>query len=142
MASAATMYGLGLYFSDFEPREDGLERLYSIVPEKRAKKIERRWRKNAPNLSLKKYLEVSLRVTPLEQIMAELINESAFNGRKVVCGVAGALYVPVRLPRTIYDKQLTPLEDDVREAIAGYTKICFKHVYKKDVCYQMFVSPE
>ena len=63
------IYGLGLYFSDFEVREDALERLYATVPEKRAKKIERKWLKEAPNIPLEKYLEVSLRVTPLEKVI-------------------------------------------------------------------------
>ena len=138
--SSNMIYGLGLYFSDFEIREDALERLYATVPEKRAKKIERKWLKEAPNIPLEKYLEVSLRVTPLEKVMADLINESVFHGQKVVRGVAGALYVPVSLPSTVQEKYRMPLEGEVKEAIAGYTKICFKGVFKRDVCYQMFLA--
>ena len=138
--STNMIYGLGLYFSDFEIREDALERLYAAVPDKKAKKIERAWLKNSPNIPLEKYLEVSLRVTPLEKVMADLINESVFHGQNVVRGVAGALYVPVSLPRTVQEKYRMPLESEVKEAIAGYAKICFKGVFKRDVCYQMFLS--
>lgn len=140
MAMQNMIYGLGLYFSDFELREDALERLYKTVPEYRAKKIERRWRKEAPSIPLERYLEVSLRVTPLESVLASLINEAVFGGQKMVRGVAGALYVPAALPRTVQEKYRMPLESEVKEAIAGYTKICFKGVYKKDVCYQMFLE--
>lgn len=136
--SSNLTFGFGIYLPDFEIREDALERLYDAVPEKKQKKIVRKWKKKAPSLSLEQYLTVSLRVNGIESVLADMINEDIFGKHKIVAGSNGALYAPLHFPRCQADIWHMPMEEEIRSAITEYARICYKGVYKKDVIYGVF----
>ncbi len=131
-------YGFGLVLSEFEFRNDAASRLFDIFSEKRQKRFIRDWRKNSPEMEWDRYLTVRLLTDGPEKMLAGIINENEFEGRKFVVGEKDALYVSLDLPKNEKYTELIPTEKRARDIIQKYAGLCYKGVKKKDIDYYFF----
>ena len=131
-------YGFGAVLSDFEFRNKAASRLFDVFSEKRAKNFVRDWRKNNPELEWDRYLTIVLLSEGPERMLADIINENEFEGRKVVVGEKDALYVSLDLPKNEKAHSLIPTEKAARDILYKYIMICYKGVKKRDIDYYFF----
>jgi len=135
-------YGYGTTVGELEFRTDASRRLFDKLSDKRAKKFVREWKKNYSDMEWDDCLTVMLLSDGPEKLLAEIINEDVFDGRKVVIGEKGALYVDLALPRKDGDRDAIPTEKEARDAIADYLGVCYKGVRKRDIDYYFFEEDE
>lgn len=135
-------YGFGVVLSEFEFRNDAAGRLFDVFSEKRQKRFIRDWRKNAPELEWDRFLTVQLLTSGPEKMLADIINENEFDGRKMVIGEKDVLYVTLDLPGSEKYISLIPTEKRARDIIYKYAGLCYKGVKKKDIDYYFFEEDE
>jgi len=131
-------YGFGVVLSDYEFRNNAAGRLFDVFSEKREKKFIRDWRKNAPEMDWDRFITVRMLSEGPEKMLADIINENEFDGRQVVIGEKGVLYVSLDLPRSEKYISLIPTEKSARDIIYKYALLCYKGVKKKDIDYYFF----
>ena len=84
------------------------------------------------------YLTIVLLSEGPERMLADIINENEFEGRKVVVGEKDALYVSLDLPKNEKAHSLIPTEKAARDILYKYIMICYKGVKKRDIDYYFF----
>ena len=133
-------YGFGTVLADLEMRPDGAARLFDMFSDKRAKKFFRDWKKNSPEMEWDHYLTVVMLAEGPENMIASVINENEFGGKKVIVGNKGAIYAPVTLPKNDGAKKTQITEKEVKDAIAGYLGLCYKGVKRGEIDYYFFTE--
>lgn len=131
-------YGFGAYLGDYELRKNAAGRLFDIFSEKRAKRFIRDWRKESPDLEWDRYLTVRLLTDGPENMLADIINETEFEGKKLVKGEKGVLYFSLDLPKNEKYIALIPTEKRARDILHYYISICYKNVKRRDIDYYFF----
>ena len=131
-------YGFGAVLGDFELRNNAAGRLFDSFSEKRAKRFIRDWRKESPEMDWDRYLTVRMLTDGPEKMLADMINELEFGGKKVVTGEKGVLYFSLDLPKNEKDISLIPTEKKARDILQHYISICYKNVKRRDIDYYFF----
>ena len=80
----AFAYGFGTTIDSLELRKDAAKRLLDVMSEKRQKKMVAEWRKNMPDLDWDDAFTVILLTEGPEKLLADIINENCFDGKKVL----------------------------------------------------------
>ena len=114
----AFAYGYGTTLDSLEIRKDAAKRLLDIMSEKRQKRMVAEWRKNMPDLDWEDAFTVIFLTEGPEKMLADIINENCFNGRKVITGENGAVYADPVFPKNDTDRSRIPTEKEIRDAIA------------------------
>ena len=96
------------------------------------------WRKNMPDLDWEDAFTVIFLTEGPEKMLADIINENCFNGRKVITGENGAVYADPVFPKNDTDRSRIPTEKEIRDAIAEHLHVVYKGVRKKDIDYYFF----
>lgn len=131
-------YGFGAVLSDYEFRNKAANRLFDAFSDKRAKNFVREWRKNNPEMEWDRFLTVKMLSEGPEAVIADIINENEFDGKKVVVGEKDALYVSLELPKNEKAHGLIPTEKAARDILYKYISLCYKGVKKRDIDYYFF----
>ncbi len=134
----AFAYGYGTTLESLELRKDAASRLLDIMSEKRQKRMVAEWRKNMPDLDWDDAFTVIFLSEGPEKMMADIINENCFEGRKVITGEKGALYADPVFPKSESDRSRIPTEKEIRDAIAEHLQVAYKGVRKRDIDYYFF----
>lgn len=131
-------YGFGTTVEELEFRTDAARRFFEVLSDKRAKRFVRDWKKNSPDMEWDRCLTVMMLADGPEKMLADVINENEFEGRKVVKGENGALYIPLTLPRNEHARKQIPTEKEAKDVIADYLNLCYKGVRRRDIDYYYF----
>ena len=131
-------YGFGAVLSDYEFRNNAAGRLFDSFSEKREKKFVREWRKTSPELEWDRFLTLQLLSGGPEAMLADIINENEFAGKRIVIGERGVLYVSLDLPKNEKNIGLLPTEKRARDILYQYIGLCYKGVKKRDIDYYFF----
>lgn len=131
-------YGFGAVLSDLELRSKAAGRLFDVFSEKREKRFIREWRTTSPELDWDRFLTVQLLSRGPETVLAEIINENEFGGRKVVIGENNVLYFSLDLPKNEKYISLIPTEKKARDILYEYINLCYKGFKKRDIDYYFF----
>ena len=108
------------------------------MSEKRQKRMVAEWRKNMPDLDWEDAFIVIFLTEGPEKMLADIINENCFNGRKVITGENGAVYADPVFPKNDTDRSRIPTEKEIRDAIAEHLQVAYKGVRKRDIDYYFF----
>jgi hypothetical protein len=134
----AFAYGLGTTIDDLELRKDAASRFFDLFTEKRQKRFVADWRKNYPQLDWDDAMTIMMITEGTEKVIADVINENCFGGKKIVTGQKGAIYAEPYYPKSDSARGAIPLEKDIRDAIAVHLQACYKGVRKRDIGYYFF----
>lgn len=138
----AFAYGFGTTITDLELRKDAADRLFDLFSEKRQKKFVAEWRNKYPQLEWDDAMTVLMLTEGTEKVLADIINENCFNGRKVMTGQKGAVYAEPAFPKSETGRDRIPTEKEIRDAVAVHLQACFKGVRKRDIDYYFFEDDE
>ena len=134
----AFAYGYGTTIDELEQRKDAASRLFDVFSEKRQKKFIAEWRKNYPHLEWDDALTVMFISAGPEVMLADIINENRFGGKKIVKGEKGAIDAEPFFPKSESGRTNIPTEKEIRDAIAEHLQVCYKGVRKRDIGYYFF----
>ena len=134
----AFAYGYGTTIDELEQRKDAASRLFDVFSEKRQKKFIAEWRKNYPQLEWDDALTVMFISAGPEVMLADIINENRFGGKKIVKGEKGAIYAEPFFPKSESGRTNIPTEKEIRDAIAEHLQVSYKGVRKRDIGYYFF----
>ena len=134
----AFAYGFGTTINELEQRKDAVNRLFDVFSEKRQKKFVAEWRKNYPQLEWDDALTIMFISEGPEVMLADIINENCFGGKKIVKGEKGAIYAEPFFPKSESGRDIIPTEKAIRDAIAEHLHVCYKGVRKRDIGYYFF----
>ena len=87
----AFAYGLGTTIDELELRKDASDRLFDLFSEKRQKKFIAEWRNKYPQLEWDDAMTIMMLTEGTEKVLADVINENCFGGKKIVTGIADGI---------------------------------------------------
>ena len=134
----AFAYGLGTTIDELELRKDASDRLFDLFSEKRQKKFIAEWKNKYPQLEWDDAMTIMMLTERTEKVLADVINENCFGGKKIVTGRDGAVYAEPAFPKSETARNRIPTEKEIRDAIAVHLQACYKGVRKRDIDYYFF----